>query len=1252
MQQITNLTRKRESVFYIVAGILVCLPFFVMSNHNLQWQAIEWLVWVFMLLGFTIFYYHLTRHTNSPKTQPTDFQRLFDFNAGLQTSYSANESLTYAGSFITQHVDCDLCFIATYQSQSSQLTYHYIQHDGQKISLQQQRVLDSSFEGQLLQQGDYITQLQPITLSLSVSLDAQSGLGVLLKQNSDILGMIVCLSADATPFPENDVQLVRAIAQNLSIKLSQQHLQTQNERSIKDLELVNQSFQNLLFNLDNEAAIHSICSTAMTISDADRVGVFILNDKKQELELLYGINLTPEYEKQHRTREFNFQNVQGQFVVSDVQVSGQQELRQMGLDGQFRGIVRNMLMSGEAVIGALELYYNKPKQYRQAELDMLQVMANQVAVALENADLLQALEIYASEMAQLVHLSRTTLAILQPEQVATSAIPTLQQMFGVHSVVIAVIQPVKDGHDTIHVIGQAPESLHTYNYKSVNLYPEIVALQQGKAPLRNIIHIDTPELSISMRQLMSKNQEQTQVLLPMTANKNIFGFIMLGEASHRTFSDREWQFIETATNLLATQIQNAQLYNATREALVQRLEQLSFIETLVQQISQALDIDLIIKSIMDAARQITHADKVSLLQRLSTGQYRIIEHVYNAEQHITTENFTTEIDRVMQQVLDQGETMLSPAYGLPEDSYQTPIYGHYPSILAVPLIEENVAIGVLRVESPNRDFFTQEQANYLHNLAGHTVISLTNARYLAERQRQIDILTQLRQLSMKVVGIQSKSMLISHILDTAVRMLNSDTGVMYHYDVNLRRFSLTAHTQAAKEFFTLNETTALQALQSTQPRILQMTHDNEMYTMLLVPLTRGEQIRELISLIYKGNHQFSKQDLEAVDLLATQATSHIETIVLYEQIRSASNRMRTILASTHDGILLLDTQDNLIEYNDSAEELLDIALAPYINRPYHSIPIPYDPIEREKPNFDMMNPSTLPRPIQRIELESQKSMGSARYIEQTTLPVYDQNRIIGQLLVLRDITEEHELARYRDEITFMLVHDLRSPLGSVIAGLDLALIIIDEQASEEIQYLDQTLQIAHNGSLRLLNLINTLLDVEREQMQLSLEEHHIETLVEEAIAQLQQTAQQAEIEIAAQLPANPPAIHVDGEKIQRVLINLIDNAIDYSQKAIHINANVSQDNKWLIVRVMDDGKGIPSELHQSIFKKFSQANNQGERRGKHSGIGLAYCHRAVEAHGGEIWVAGEKDEYITLGGACFIFTLPIYQDGLQAPSTR
>jgi signal transduction histidine kinase len=129
----------------------------------------------------------------------------------------------------------------------------------------------------------------------------------------------------------------------------------------------------------------------------------------------------------------------------------------------------------------------------------------------------------------------------------------------------------------------------------------------------------------------------------------------------------------------------------------------------------------------------------------------------------------------------------------------------------------------------------------------------------------------------------------------------------------------------------------------------------------------------------------------------------------------------------------------------------------------------------------------------------------------------------------------------------------------------------------------------------------------------------------------------ANIALDIRLPETLPVVFIDEEKIQRVLINLLDNALRHTPMGgrITIQADDDRNRAEVIVRVIDTGPGVPPEARSLIFDKFAQLDQQVLRGHKGTGLGLTFCKLAIEAHGGRIWVEEGAE-----GGAAFCFALP------------
>jgi signal transduction histidine kinase len=119
------------------------------------------------------------------------------------------------------------------------------------------------------------------------------------------------------------------------------------------------------------------------------------------------------------------------------------------------------------------------------------------------------------------------------------------------------------------------------------------------------------------------------------------------------------------------------------------------------------------------------------------------------------------------------------------------------------------------------------------------------------------------------------------------------------------------------------------------------------------------------------------------------------------------------------------------------------------------------------------------------------------------------------------------------------------------------------------------------------------------------------------------------------VPPDLPPINADASMIDRVMTNLLDNAIRYTPQGGHIQVSIEPSEAVHTVTIADSGEGIPAEHRERIFERFVQVDTAKLQRGsKGSGLGLTFCRLAVEAHGGRIWVDDAPE-----GGAAFHFTL-------------
>ena len=260
-------------------------------------------------------------------------------------------------------------------------------------------------------------------------------------------------------------------------------------------------------------------------------------------------------------------------------------------------------------------------------------------------------------------------------------------------------------------------------------------------------------------------------------------------------------------------------------------------------------------------------------------------------------------------------------------------------------------------------------------------------------------------------------------------------------------------------------------------------------------------------------------------------------------------------------------------------------------------------------------------------------------VERTITPVVGEaNVITGWLVVYRDLTEERELERVKEDLTRMLVHDLRSPIVSIQGGLDMIEVMINDDDKEALL---EMLEISRKGSHLILGMITQILNLNRmESGEIHL--HHeplaLPSLFNDERTQFKSVMKQSSIRITGDFNPDLPVIHADRDLLTRVMHNLLDNAIKYSRNDSEIvtwGKPDEADCEYVLFGVMDNGAGIPKNHMPFLFDKYYTSQHDKARR-KGTGLGLYFCKLAVEAHGGEIWAESEPGK-----GANFIIRMPV-----------
>ena len=266
-------------------------------------------------------------------------------------------------------------------------------------------------------------------------------------------------------------------------------------------------------------------------------------------------------------------------------------------------------------------------------------------------------------------------------------------------------------------------------------------------------------------------------------------------------------------------------------------------------------------------------------------------------------------------------------------------------------------------------------------------------------------------------------------------------------------------------------------------------------------------------------------------------------------------------------------------------------------------------------------------------------MVSARLRETDRFLTYTkagQRQLQGEVVELKGEKERLlKLQQMRQELVSFLVHDMRSPLMAIVSTLALLQMVLPREVDDEQS---EMLNIAVTSTARLTRLIDTLLEVSRLEsgnFPLERSEVRLDALLAEVAQQMEPLARRNRVTIAVEAVGLPPVL-ADRALLERVLTNLLDNALKYSPSGGTIMLRAVAEVDHVIVAVSDTGLGIPADQRERVFEWFAQIGGEKlKRRG--FGLGLTFCRLAIEAHGGRIWVESGADST----GTQFVFSLPL-----------
>lgn len=373
----------------------------------------------------------------------------------------------------------------------------------------------------------------------------------------------------------------------------------------------------------------------------------------------------------------------------------------------------------------------------------------------------------------------------------------------------------------------------------------------------------------------------------------------------------------------------------------------------------------------------------------------------------------------------------------------------------------------------------------------------------------------------------------------------------------------------------------------------------------------------------KFEHRISVDTRDEAGQLAqafNEMATNLRTMVA--TISEDRTRLSTILDNMADGIITTDNEGTILLANRATGKLLGI----------ESENITAQPLIEAVREYEMHDILKLCLNTGQEQVAQFESGSTNRYLRAIAVPIIN-DRKNGAILLIQDLTELRGLQSMRRELIGNVSHELRTPLAGIKAMVE----TLQDSAANDPQATSDFLKRIEDEVDRMSQLVAELTELSRIETgvtELKLEPVNLNSLIDAVITQLNPLAERQTLSLRTEFANDLPDVRADRERIRGVIVNLIHNAIKFSQPGGYIKAATSLSDDSIIVEITDIGAGIALKDLPRIFERFYKVDRS--RSGGGTGMGLAIAKHVVEAHGGSIRVQSEEGK-----GSTFSFSLPL-----------
>jgi PAS domain S-box-containing protein len=1130
-------------------------------------------------------------------------------------------------------------------------------------------------------------------------------------------------------FTQSDVRLLQTLSNSMSVALENarlfdetQRLLNETEQRNSELAVINSIQQGLASELDFLAIVDLVGDKLRQVLNAGDIGLYWYDGKADLLHYLYSyehgkrLHFPPEPPDKCRMFAIVRETRQPLIIKNPAEYMAQKMTTQAGTD-ESKSLIAVPILTGEHVLGSLHLEnYERENAYGGPELRLLTTIAASLGAALENARLfnetqrlLKETEQRAAELAIINSVQDALASKLDMRVIYDLVGDKINDIFSPQAIWVASFDRVH-GLMVLHYEIEAGEKAYTGSIEMPKRL--LIYLDETHRPL--VVNQDAEKRGSEFDLITIPDSQPSKsfIIVPLIVNGQVYGGVSLQYLDRENaFSDSDVRLLMTLASSMSVALENARLFNETQRLLKeteQRAAELATVNTLSQALASATELNALIALTGEQMKNTFEADIVYVA--LLDPQTRMIHFPYSIGEQYSPlplgEGLTSKIIETGQPLLINKDMVARrAALGVVLTGREALSY------LGVPILAGAQPIGVISVQSLQQEGrFNEDDMRLLTTLASNVGVAIEKARLLDETQRRAREAAAIAEVGREISATLDLSTVLERITTHANDLLKGDTSAVYLPETDGQNFHAIAVVGAnASEIRqdtvylgdgiigdiarrgvaeviadTSRDTRARQIPGTPYPEVAER--------MMVAPLLAGERLTGMMVVWREGGEEFTQPELAFLVGLSRQAAIAIQNARLFSEAQDQRKFSETLIDFLPDATLVINQAGAVIAWNRAMEEMTGVPAKEILNMGDYEYALPFYG-ERRPILIDLV---LLPREefeakyaqIQRvgnvlIGETYTPNLSGGRYLYATASALHDsKGNIIGAIETIRDITErklaEVELQNAKEAadaanasksaFLAMMSHEIRTPMNAVIG---MSGILLDTELTREQR---EFAEIIRNSGDALLGIINDILDfskIEAGKMDLESQPFDLREVVESALDLVAPRAVEKGLDIAYLFENDvPSAILGDVTRLRQILINLLGNAVKFTEKGEvvitvsrapmssvpvandtglldsakrdtgkpeHMTLNfIVRDTLKLKFTVRDTGIGIPADRMGRLFQSFSQADSSTSRKYGGTGLGLAISKRLTGMMGGDLWA---ESSGVPGEGSAFIFTV-------------